>query len=63
MLLAAQAASDWAFPIHFVLAKTGLRVGELAHLLIEDLDLEQRWLYVRNKAELGWRVKPRTCIS
>jgi integrase len=22
--------SDWAFPVHFTLAKTGLRVGELA---------------------------------
>jgi integrase len=49
--------SDWAFPIHFTLAKTGLRVGELTHLLIEEVDLEQGWLYVRNKTELGWRVK------
>jgi integrase len=52
-----QAASDWAFPIHFTLAKTGLRVGELVHLLIEDVDLERGWLHVRNKTELGWRVK------
>jgi integrase len=52
-----KAASDWAFPIHFTLAKTGLRVGELTHLLIEDLDLVGRWLFVRNKTELGWRVK------
>ena len=36
----------WAFAIHFTLAKTGLRVGELVHLLIEDLDRRegvQRW--------------------
>ena len=52
-----KAASEWAFPIHFTLAKTGLRVGELVHLLIEDVDLDDGWLHVRNKAELGWRVK------
>jgi integrase len=52
-----KAASGWAFPLHFTLAKTGLRVGELTHLLIEELDLEGGWLHVRNKTELGWRVK------
>lgn len=52
-----RAAPDWAFPIHFTLAKTGLRVGELVHLLIEELDLVNGWLHVRNKTELGWRVK------
>ena len=51
------ACSGWAFPIHFALAKTGLRVGELVHLLVEDIDFEGGWLHVRNKAELGWRVK------
>jgi integrase len=55
-----KAASDWAFPIHFTLAKTGLRVGELTHLLIEDVDLEDGWLHMCNKAELGWRVKTGT---
>src|SRR5260370_32362481 len=49
--------SDWAFPVHFTLAKTGLRVGELFHLLIEYFDLERGWLHVRNKTDLGWRVK------
>ncbi len=52
-----RAAAAWAFPVHFTLAKTGLRIGELTHLLIEELDLEGGWLYVRNKAALGWRVK------
>src|SRR3954471_2119254 len=52
-----RAASGWAFPIHFTLAKTGLRVGELVHLLVEDVDLDGGWLHVRNKTELGWRVK------
>jgi integrase len=52
-----QAADRWSFALFFVLAKTGLRVGELLHLLIEDLDLELGWLWVRNKPELGWRIK------
>jgi integrase len=52
-----RAADSWAFAIHFTLAKTGLRPGELAHLLIEDLDLEGGWLRVRNRPALGWRVK------
>jgi integrase len=50
-------ADDWSFPIHFTLAKTGLRPGELVHLLVEDLDLEAGWLFIRNKPELGWRIK------
>ena len=53
------AADGWAFPIHFTLAKTGLRVGELTHLLIEDLDLVGGWLHVRNKPALGWQIKTR----
>jgi integrase len=52
-----KACDVWAFGIHFVLAKTGLRVGELTHLLIEDLDLVDGWLRVRNKPGLDWRVK------
>jgi integrase len=52
-----KACSDWAFPINFTLAQTGLRVGELVHLLIEDGNLAGGWLHVRNKVEQGWRVK------
>jgi integrase len=52
-----RAADVWAFPIHFLLSKTGLRTGELVHLLIEDVDLAGGWLHVRNKTALGWRVK------
>ncbi len=54
-----QAADDWSLPIHFVLAKTGLRPGELTSLLIEDIDLAGGWLRVQNKPELGWRTKTR----
>jgi integrase len=52
-----ETADDWSFPIHFALAKTGLRPGELRHLLIEDVDLDAGWLTIRNKPELGWRIK------
>lgn len=54
-----EAASDWEFPIQFTLAKTGMRPGELCHLLIEELELEKGWLHIRNKPELGWSVKTR----
>lgn len=52
-----RAASDWDFAVHFTLAKTGLRPGELSHLLLEDLDLDQGWIRVRNKPDLGWHIK------
>jgi integrase len=52
-----KAACDWSFPIHFTLAKTGLRVGELTHLLVDDVVLEGGWLHIRNKTQLGWRIK------
>ncbi len=51
------AADAWSFPIHFTLAKTGIRPGELIHLLIEDLDLAGGRMFIRNKTELGWRIK------
>jgi integrase len=54
-----KAAGQWDFPIHFTLAKTGLRPGELIHLLIEDLDLKGGWMHIRNKPDLGWRIKTR----
>lgn len=50
-------AGDWDFPVHATLSKTGMRPGELAHLLVEELDLNVGWLHVRNKAELGWTIK------
>ena len=55
------ACDDWQFPIFLTLLLTGLRPGELAHLLLpNDLDLEGHWLFVRNKPQLGWQVKTRT---
>ncbi|WLD15143.1 tyrosine-type recombinase/integrase [Planctellipticum variicoloris] len=54
-----KAAAEWEFAIHFTRAKTGLRPGELCHLLVEDLDLAAGWLHVRNQPELDWSVKTR----
>ncbi|MDB5356081.1 MAG: site-specific tyrosine recombinase XerC [Phycisphaerales bacterium] len=50
-------AKPWAWGVHFLLAKTGLRPGELVRLLVEDLDLAGGWFHVRGKAELGWTTK------
>jgi len=56
-----QACDDWQFPIFATLFMTGLRPGELTHLLLPDnLDLESGWLYIRNKPGLGWKVKTRS---
>ncbi|QDU59929.1 site-specific tyrosine recombinase XerC [Planctomycetes bacterium Pan216] len=55
-----EACDDWQFPIFATLLLTGLRPGELTHLLLPDnLDLDRGWLFVRNKPGLGWRVKTR----
>ena len=55
-----KACDDWQFPLFLTLLLTGLRPGELVHLLLpDDLDLETGWLHVRNKPELGWQVKTR----
>jgi integrase len=53
------ACDDWAFAIFFALFTTGLRVGELTHLLIEDLDLDNGWIRVCSKPDAGWLVKTR----
>jgi integrase len=55
-----EACDDWQFPLFLTLLLTGLRSGELTHLLLpEDLDLHTATLRVRNKPELGWQVKTR----
>jgi integrase len=54
------ACDDWQFPIFLTLLCTGLRPGELVHLLLpDDLDLAAGWLRIRNKPQLGWQVKTR----
>jgi integrase len=55
-----QACDDWQFPLFLTLMLTGLRSGELCHLLLpDDLDMAEGLLYVRNKPALGWQVKTR----
>lgn len=55
-----QACDDWQFPLFLTLMLTGLRPGELTHLLLpDDLDLDACLLRVRNKPGLGWQVKTR----
>jgi integrase len=51
---------NWQLPIFATLLLTGLRPGELVHLLLpDDLDLKEGWLRVRNKPHLGWQIKTR----
>jgi integrase len=55
-----ETCDDWQFPVFATLMLTGLRPGELAHLLLPtDLDLQSGVLWVRNKPKLGWQVKTR----
>lgn len=49
----------WQFPPFFILAQTGMRPGELVHLLVRDIDPEAGEIQVRDKPELGWQVKTR----
>ncbi len=55
-----RACDPWQFPLFLTLLLTGLRPGELIHLALpNDVDLEQGWLRIRNKRQLGWQVKTR----
>ncbi len=54
------ACDDWQLPVFVTLLLTGLRPGELCHLLLpDDLDLAAGVVRVRNKPRLGWQVKTR----
>src|SRR5436305_1214985 len=54
------ACDDWQFPVFLTLLLTGLRPGELCHLLLpDDLDLNAGVIRVRNKPRLGRQVKTR----
>jgi integrase len=55
-----ECCDEWQFPLFLTLMLTGLRSGELTHLLLpDDLDLNRGLLFVRNKPSLGWQVKTR----
>jgi hypothetical protein len=50
-----EVCDDWQSPLLLTLLLTGLRPGELTHLLLpDDLDLNAAVLRVRNKPRLGW---------
>jgi hypothetical protein len=54
------ASDEWQFPLFLTLMLTGLRPGELTHLLLpDDLDLTEGLLRVRNKPHLSWQIKMR----
>ena len=52
-----ETCDDWQFRVFFVLALYGLRVGELTHLLISDVDLAQDLIHIRPKPDMYWTVK------
>lgn len=55
-----ESCDDWQFPLFLLLSLTGIRPGELCHLLLpEDVDLNAKLLRVRNKPRLGWQIKTR----
>lgn len=49
--------NQWQRDIFMVLASLGIRVGELTHLLVEDIDLTNDVLIVRSKPWMYWMVK------
>ncbi|MFO0850786.1 MAG: tyrosine-type recombinase/integrase [Gemmataceae bacterium] len=54
------ACDRWQLPVFASLLLTGVRPGELCHLLLPgDLDLAAGVLRVRNKPAVGWQVKTR----
>jgi integrase len=52
-----EACDDWQRGAFLVLAVYGLRVGELTHLLISDVDLKEGRFEVRSKPQMFWSVK------
>jgi integrase len=54
-----KSADVWGFSVYFLLAKLGLRPGELVRLLVEDVDLAGGWVHIRSRPELGAHTKTR----
>ena len=52
-----EACDEWQRPIFEVLVTYGLRIGELTHVLVDDMDFEKGVLHIRSKPELSWYVK------
>ena len=52
-----ESCTPWQYSMFMTLATYGLRVGELTHLLIDDVDFEAGAVMIRSKPELFWLVK------
>jgi integrase len=52
-----KACDNWQFSLFFILSLYGLRAGELAHLLISDVDLNGERFFIRPKPLMFWYVK------
>ena len=52
-----RACSGWQRAVFTTLATYGLRLGELTHLLVEDVDLAQGTFSIRSKPWMHWSVK------
>ena len=52
-----EACNEWQKGIFRTLATYGMRVGELVHLLVEDVDFAAGEIRIRSKPELFWRIK------
>ena len=48
---------DWQFSIFFILSLYGLRVGELVHLLITDVEFAEDRFFIRSKPFMQWYTK------
>ena len=53
------ACDEWQFGIFLTLALYGLRVGELTHLAISDVDLEENLFRIQSKPLMFWHAKTR----
>ncbi len=53
------ACNDWQHGLFEMLVTYGMRVGELSHLLVEDVDFEAKAIHIRSKPWLLWFVKSR----
>jgi len=54
------ACDEWEYPLFLTLMLTGMRPGEVTHLLLDDIDVGAGVIRVTNKAELGWKIKTRS---
>jgi integrase len=54
-----QACNPWQRTFFVPLAAYGMRVAELTHLLIENVDFDEGVIRIRSKPELFWLIKTR----